>query len=119
MNDYEKITSDFMEKYKHDYGELKFNKVYIKVFSSNKIGRLIQKSKERQLAPNHKDWIPLFNEIPFFLFSNADTITLGAIIAISRWNDECNSQNKLLNNYEMYLLILNIITETDKFRFKH
>ncbi len=116
MSDYKTTFSDFIEKYKREFGERKFNKVHNKIYSSSKIERLIQKSKDLKHPPNSAVYLALLHEIPFFIFSNADTIALGAILATERWNEECNKSYNLSNDDELYFLLLDIFQATNKFR---
>ena len=94
---YNELLEDYINDYLTDYGRIKYEKVYNKIYASKKLSKLILFSKENMLIPTAKDYLNSINEIPFFIFSKSDTIALGCLLCVERWNKECNQTHKLAN----------------------
>lgn len=90
MSAYYETLNDYLNYFKKEFGERKYRKIESKIFNSNKVSNLIKISKERFVVPNQNDYIPMLHEIPYFIFANRDVIAAGAILALERWNLECN-----------------------------
>ena len=89
LNYYE-LVSDYCQEYQTEFGKRKFEKIYQKIQTSNKISKLIFEAKQKRVVPNKNDYLYSLNEVPYFIFSKADTLALGALLAQERWNNECN-----------------------------
>ena len=88
--DYNELVSDYCQEYQTEFGKRKFEKIYHKIQTSNKISKLLFEAKQKRVVPNKKDYLHSLNEVPYFIFSKADTLALGALLALERWNNECN-----------------------------
>lgn len=105
------LLIDFAQKYSDEFGTSKFNNIYGKVSKSKKVERLIKNAERKNLVPNQKDYLHCLNEIPYFIFSKAETLALGGLFAMAKWNDECNQVNQLANDQQMLQIGLGIISE--------
>jgi len=97
-----------------EYGERKYRKVYSKVYSSNKIRNLVYQSQHKQLPPNKNDFLYCLNEIPYFIFSRADTLAMGAILALELWQTSVNQGYLFLDENKLKNLFEDIISDCDK-----
>jgi len=97
-----------------EYGERKYRKVYSKVYSSNKIRNLVCQSQYKQLSPNKNDFLYCLNEIPYFIFSRADTLAMGAILAFELWQNSVNQDYLFLDENKLEKLFEDIIRDCDK-----
>lgn len=88
--DYYELVSDYCQEYQMEFGKRKFEKIYQKIQTSNNISKLLFEAKQKRVVPNKNNFIYSINAIPYFIFSKADTIALGALLALERWNNECN-----------------------------
>jgi hypothetical protein len=111
MSAYYETLNDYLNYFKKEFGERKYRKVENKIFNSNKVSNLIKISKERFVVPNQNDYIPMLHEIPFFIFANRDVIAAGAILALERWNLECNSDLQLASDFELKIILQGIFNE--------
>ena len=82
---YYELINDFNKDFLIDYGRIKYDKVYNKVHSSEKISKLILLSKESRLTPLAKDFLYTINSIPFFIFSKSDTIADWGTAIVNRF----------------------------------
>jgi len=108
---YQEIYEDFINEYLVNYGKIKYEKVYNKIYTSEKISKLILYSSASKLVPNAKDYLYTINSIPFFMISKADTIALGCLMSLERWNIECNNKYKLANEFILKDIISRILKE--------
>jgi len=108
---YYELINDFNKDFLIDYGRIKYDKVYNKVHSSEKISKLILLSKESRLTPLAKDFLYTINSIPFFIFSKSDTIALGSLLSLERWNKECNIYYNLANEFILKDISVKILNE--------
>lgn len=88
---YKELVSDYCQEYQKEFGNRKFDKIYHKIQTSNKISKLLLEAKQKRVVPNKNDYLYSLNEVPYFIFSKAETLALGAILALERWNSECNN----------------------------
>lgn len=115
---YEEFIEDYFETFSIEFGKRKFEKIYRKVFTSNKISNLIFISNQSMVPPNKNDFLYSLNEIPFFIFSKADTLALGALLALERWNIECNKNLNLLDTDDLKNTAVKILIDCKKLKFK-
>lgn len=111
MSDYYERLNDYLNYFKKEFGERKYSKIENKIFNSNKVSKLIKISKERFVVPNQNDYLPMLHEIPYFIFANRDVIAAGAILALERWNLECNQELQLASNFELNIILQGIFNE--------
>ena len=104
----------FKELYKTAFGIRKYEKVYQKIYNSNKIAKLFSLASEKHLAPHSLDYIYALNEIPYFMFSKGDTQALGAIIAFERWMKSGNMEVQFITGIELNQILDGIINESSK-----
>ena len=105
------------EYFQKEYGEKKFRKISEVIKTSNKIQRkIINQSVSLHTAPNKNDFLFCLNEIPYFLFCKADTLEIGALLALELWHESVNSNNSFLNDYELNFIIDGIISDCNKRR---
>ena len=115
---YEELIEDYFETFLIEFGKRKFEKIHRKVFTSNKISNLIFISNQRMIAPNINDFLYSINEIPFFIFSKSETLALGALLALERWNLECNKNLNLIDKDELKNTAVKILIDCKKLKFK-
>jgi hypothetical protein len=101
-----------------EYGERKYRKIFLKVHTSNKIRNLINQSLYKRMAPNKNDFLYSLNEIPFFIFSRADTLAMGALLSLELWHTTLNQNYSFLNEFELNNLFEAIIEDCDKMIIK-
>ena len=106
----------FRENYIREYGERKYRKVLSKIHSSKKIGNLIHQSQIKQLSPNKNDFLYCLNEVPFFMFSKADTLAIGAVLALELWHNTLNQDYYYLDEYNLNRVFEGIIIDCDKIK---
>lgn len=111
MNTYYETLDDYLNYFKKEFGERKYRKIENKIFNSKKVSTLIQISKDRFVVPNQNDYVPMLHEIPYFIFANRDVIAAGAILAMERWNLECNKPLQLATDFELNMILQGIFNE--------
>jgi hypothetical protein len=115
---YDEFIEDYFETFAIEYGKRKFEKIYRKIQTSNKISNLIYLSNQRLVVPNKGDFLYSLNVIPFFTFSKAETLALGALLALERWNQECNKSLFLIDDDELKNIAIKILIDCKKLKFK-
>jgi hypothetical protein len=105
---------DFFQK---EYGEKKFRKISEVIKTSNKIqSKIINQSVALRTAPGKNDFLYCLNEIPYFIFCKADTLEIGALLALELWHETVNSSYSYLNDFELNYIIDGIISDCNKRR---
>ncbi len=115
---YEEFIEDYLETFAIEYGKRKFEKIYRKIQTSKKISSLIYLSNQRMVVPNKNDFLYSLNEIPFFIFSKAETLALGALLGLERWNQECNKSLYIADDDILKDIAINILIDCKKLKFK-
>lgn len=113
-SDYGDQFCEFLDIYLKHFGEEKFLKIYNKIQESNKISDLIRVSHQKKIAPNKNDFLYSLKEVPYFIFADNNTHTLGAILAHNRWNEECNIHLHLADNEMLTEVLFGIVGEYRK-----
>ncbi len=109
---YEEILQHVFSEYIREFGERKFDAVFEKIMTSNKISGLISTAKYKGLPPGSMDFLHCLNEIPYFIFSRGQTQAVAALVALQRWNNEVNSRQYLLAEEGLRLRAINILEES-------
>ena len=104
----------FKSAFIREFGERKYRKIFTKVHTSNKIRNLIYQSQLKQLPPNKNDFLYCLNEIPYFIFSRADTLAMGAILALELWHTTINQDYLFSDEYKLNILFDDIIRDCEK-----
>ena len=105
------IFNQVSNEYVRMFGELKYQTISDKIDNSNKITRLINESRLNQIAPNHLDFVHSINEITYFIFAKGETQAMGCLFALFRWVIEVNDSLKLVADWELEIIALNILKE--------
>lgn len=108
---YEEILVFYFNRYKQESGEEKFNKIFERVQTSNKISGLLSKSRFHNVYFTSKTIMLCVLDIPYFTFSSSKTKALAALLALKRWNDEVKSSLLLLEDNDLKEYILEILNE--------
>ena len=111
MSTYQETLNDYLNSFKLEFGERKFRKVENKIFNSNKVSSLINISRQRMVVPNQNDYLPMLHEIPYFIFARREIIAAGAILALERWNLECNKDLQLASDIDLSRILHGIFNE--------
>ena len=113
---YEELLEDFLQEYFTEYGRQKFEKVHRKIKTSKKISSLIYLSEQKMGVPTKEDYLYSLNEVPFFLVSKAETMALGGLLALERWNQECNQRLYLANDDDLKDIAIRILNHCKKLK---
>ena len=110
--DYEELVKFFISLYVKEFGERKFNTIYQKVMTSDKISGLISTSRFKSMPPGSNNFLYCLNEIPYFIFSRGQTQAVAGLIALERWNIEVNSDLFLVSDEGLRVRALGILEES-------
>tara|TARA_B100000900_G_scaffold390087_1_gene383504 strand:+ start:870 stop:1247 length:378 start_codon:yes stop_codon:yes gene_type:complete len=111
---YEELLQDYSETFFIEFGRRKLEKIQRKIQTSKTISTLIYLSNQKRAVPNKNDFLYNLNEIPFFIFAKAETLALGGLLGLERWNQECNSRLRLANNDELKKIAIGILMDCKK-----
>ena len=114
--DYYELVSDYCQEYQTEFGKRKFEKIYQKIQTSNKVSKLLFNARQKRAIPNKNDYLYSLNEIPYFIFSKADTLALGALLALERWNKECNKDIVFANESVLKDIACKILEDCSKIK---
>lgn len=103
--------NNFAKKFQIEFGMAKYKTISNKIRTSDKITNLINLSRQKKVTPNQKDYLHCLNTIVYFIFSKAETLALGSLIALERWNQECNKELYLADEYELDFIAEGILRE--------
>jgi hypothetical protein len=81
----ESILKLFSDQYAYANGELKVKEVFQKVETSKKIDHYLSGLSNNNIKPTCKAVQILLNTIPYFIFSKAETLCLGGLQILFRW----------------------------------
>ena len=103
--------------YAREFGERKLKKIIYKVGTSKKVEGFISESKFNRVPPHFDYIIQMLNEIPYFIFSRGQTLVVGAMLALQKWDEEVNMDNSILSEEELRQRALYLITESKSMFF--
>ncbi len=106
---YYEIFERVAQPYRQRHGPEKIRKIGMKVLTSDKISGLISRLKYNGTPPASTDFLYCLHEIPYFLFSSYQTVAIGALLALERWNLEVNSQQHILPANGLNLIAIDIL----------
>ena len=93
--------------YSEMYDSKKSAEVFYKIDSSNKVLKFIQQLLATKSIPQEHHFITIVNSIPYFLFSKAETLGLGALLGIQKW-----AENTGNNSPEFHMVIRDLMIST-------
>ena len=109
---YKEILKIMAKYYALEFGTRKFHTIFDKIYTSNKINSLLNTSKVKNIALNHKDYLYCLNSIPYFMFCKGQTQAMACLLALERWDIEINSQLKFRDEEQLKAIALQIIYES-------
>lgn len=98
---YNEFIERYLIEYKKDFGEIKFNKILCKVQNSEKVKKLILHTLIHQLIISPTAILATLNELPYFMFSKAETLSTGAILVLIWWVTEVNDILSIASDEEL------------------
>jgi len=114
---FDELVEHTYSSFAREFGERKLKKVMNKVLTSRKVERFIRESKLRKIPPHNNYIIQMLNEIPFFIFSRGQTVVVGAMVALQKWNEQANKTTYMLSEGELKQRAVYIITESKSMFF--
>ncbi|MFA6057875.1 MAG: hypothetical protein WC756_06740 [Taibaiella sp.] len=113
----ERLGELYMYLYQHEYGNKKLVEIAQKVSSNVKVDQYIQRLFLQQRLAGTYDFLLLMNEVPYFIFSKAETVCCGALMAFDRW---CSYAEQYTEKSALQNIIISIIFKADsqKLHFK-
>lgn len=79
------LSEEFVKQYIFEYGEKKFQKIVEVVQTSQKIKEYLNNVIASSVTPSAKGLQNLLNSHPYFLFAKEETICVGCLGVITRW----------------------------------
>lgn len=93
----ENIYNQNKEKFIKQYGQAKFDKLFMKVSSSKALALLTGETVNRGLAPNPADFLGSANTIPYVMMRfNIGASVMAGLIELKVWNDNTNVYHKII-----------------------
>lgn len=108
---HETLIDSFIKYYISEFGERKFRNILHKIETSNKIEKLFNELRRTNEYPDPVTTFSYINAIPFFILSRGQTQTVGALLILKKWQDEINSKKRILNDYDVMRLTVDMIKE--------
>lgn len=87
--------------YCQDHSRNDARKVLKAVVASSKIGRIIDKSLQKKLVPNYREFLSAIKGMFKFWFCSKETLVLATIEAILKWDIVANKKLKLKTQEEL------------------
>ena len=90
--------------YAERYGISKVGDIRSKIDSSKKVEEFIQRLRVEKFKPGEGLFFNVVFSIPYFLFAKGETVGLGALLAIQKWDhlseyEEVESNHELVNQF--------------------
>lgn len=101
MQGFESIYEDYAARYIHFNGQEKYEKIYRKVSSSEKISGLFGRALHYNSAPTAMDILSCINTMPYFIFQGTPTCAMAALMVIVLWNEKINQAYHLCTDREL------------------
>ncbi len=86
-------------------------KVLKAVVASSRIGRIIDKSLQKKLVPNYREFLSTIKGMFRFWFCSKETLVLATIEAILKWDIVANKKLELKTQEELMQDALNVLKE--------
>ena len=111
MGEYHDTLHSFMNDFKRQFGERAYYSISETIANSNKVSVLINLSKEKHIAPTSGDIVPCVMSMLTFMFANNMKVAAASVLVLERWNQECNQEEGLLSDYDLFDLFRSILRE--------
>lgn len=111
---YDELFTSALDVFLQRFGKEKFYKIYHKIQTSNKISDLIRVSHQNKMVPNEFDFLYSLKEVPYFVFAGYETHVFGSLLALNRWNEECNKHLHLADELMLIEVCMGIFAEIEK-----
>jgi hypothetical protein len=108
---FHQICDRYVEAYTRSFGETKFKTIADKIWTSNKVSGFISKSRYEQWRPNPQTILDVLHTIPYFLLCRNETIALGGLLFIVRWNSEANESAQMTTEEQLKMMALFILED--------
>lgn len=106
---YDQMLEYVLNHYIKHNGQEKAAKLVRKVYSSDSLSGLISRSRLFSFAIEAKHIVGKVNAIPFFLFSNGDTLLTASMVVLERWNSEVNENYRIASDEELKNMAVDIV----------
>ncbi len=113
-SDFFDMRDDFINIFLLQCGQLKFEDIGKKIYTSNSFNKLINRTLLNRSQVDDKSIIGCLLLIPYFMFKDGYSQYLASIIALDRWNTEVNMFTQVINETELKNLIVKIFLYFDK-----
>ena len=110
MSSYSDLMNKFTNDYIREFGERRLRKIRSKVTESRGVQKYLVKLQEVYLSPHFEDLTVVVMNMPFFMVANKETVTMASLILLEIWNTKLNANNKLLSDYELERLAIQVIS---------
>lgn len=109
--EYERELGTFMQDYKFQYGQLKFDDIAKKLLTSKTINKFLTNVAFLRKPPDYEDIVSTVMNIPYFGLGKRSTIALGSVMLIQVWNEQINKNRHLLNEAQLCLLLRQVVNK--------
>lgn len=116
MKSFSESVNSHREAFIREYGEKKYRQISSKIFNSKKIKKLIELSQINHITPDVHDYLNCINEIPYFIFSKPDKVSMGAIVALELWHNTLNSDYSMLEEYLLNAYLFGIKSDCQNYK---
>jgi hypothetical protein len=106
---FEDLGNMYFDLYIRLHGEKKYREVMYKLENSDTIIKTLERAKTKSLVLNAVDYTDTIQSILFFFFASADTVAIGSLYLLVRWNKEVNSPDELISIETLKKIFISIL----------
>ena len=111
------VINSYLTDYKVEFGDKKFRKLVAEVDSSKRYTAFISECSNRQLKPTPSSFYECIMNSFLVSFSSKSKLVALAMLLLTRWNNEVNSNNLILSQSEVDTYASKIIQQGDQLGF--
>lgn len=111
---YKEILNNYISDYVREFGQRKFKKICDKITQSSKLSGFNNVTIQKGHAPNHMDIYYVVNGVPYFMICKAETLCIGCLLALDRWNLEANENYIYMDEFQLSVVAQKVIKQALK-----
>ena len=106
----------FCEEFIKEYGENKTKEIFQKIKYSDKINYYLNQFSINKIKPSTQDISIILNNIPYFIFSKAETFCTGGLATLLLWRARVDPLNEIFSDEEIVKICAEFIIVCSKLK---
>ena len=112
MKDFKQTSEEAIREFIKEYGEKKYRQIFDKITKSASVKKNLVVLLSLNRPPNSSELLAIVQNDSFFLFSNKRNTAIAATILLRRWDEYCNSDNLISDDYKLIEILEKLYSKT-------